>query len=50
MLLKERSLFCLQKVADGGIMAVKAAQSRKVLDYFLETLWLNPIRGSRVDS
>ncbi len=50
MLLKERSLFCLQKAADGGIMAVKAAQSRKVLDYFLETLWLNPIRGSRVDS
>jgi hypothetical protein len=50
MLLAERSLFCLQKVADGGIMAVKAAQSRKVLDYFLETLWLNPIRGSRVDS
>jgi len=50
MLLKERSLFCLQKVADGGIMADKAAQSRKVLDYFLETLWTNPIRGSRVDS
>ncbi len=50
LLLTERTLFCLQKVADGGIMAVKAAQSRKVLDYFLETLWLNPIRGSRVDS
>jgi len=50
LLLKEGTLFCLQKVADGGIMADKAAQSRKVLDYFLETLWTNPIRGSRVEN
>lgn len=50
LLLKERTLFCLQKVSDGGIMAAKEAQSRRVLDYFLENLWLKPIRGSRLQA
>ena len=48
LLLKERTLFCLQKVADGGIMAARGAQSKKVIDHFLERMWLEPIRGSRV--
>lgn len=50
LLLKERTFFCLQKVSDGGIMATKEAQSRRVLDYFMENLWLKPIRGSRVQA
>jgi len=49
LLLKERTLFCLQKAADGGIIAARGAQSGKVIDHFLERLWLEPIRGSRVE-
>ncbi len=47
LLLKERALFCLQKTSDGSIIAARAAQSQKVIDHFLERLWLAPIRGSR---
>jgi hypothetical protein len=48
LLLRERTLFCLQKVSDGGIMTAQEAQSKKVLDYFLDRLWRKPICGSRV--
>jgi hypothetical protein len=49
LLLSERTLFCLQKVAEGGISATRGVQSKKVLDHFLERLWMKPIRGSRVE-
>jgi hypothetical protein len=48
LLLAERTFFCLQKGADGSIIAAREVQSRKVIDHFLERLWLAPIRGSRV--
>jgi tRNA A37 methylthiotransferase MiaB len=48
MLLRERALFCLQKTSDGSIIAARGRQSKKVIDQFLERLWLKPIRGSRV--
>jgi tRNA A37 methylthiotransferase MiaB len=47
-LLTERAFFYLQKGSDGGIIAAQAAHSKRVLDYFLDRLWRNPIRGSRV--
>ncbi len=50
LLLAERTLFCLQKRSDGSIIAASGAQSKKVIDHFLERLWLAPIRGSRVQT
>jgi radical SAM superfamily enzyme YgiQ (UPF0313 family) len=50
LLLAERVLFCLQKVADGSIITAREVQSKKVIDHFLERLWLAPIRGSRVQT
>jgi radical SAM superfamily enzyme YgiQ (UPF0313 family) len=50
LLLAERTLFCLQKTSDGSIIAAREVQSRKVIEHFLERLWLAPIRGSRVQT
>lgn len=46
-LLTERAFFCLQKAADGGMIAARVAQSQKVIDCFMEKLWVKPIAGSR---
>jgi tRNA A37 methylthiotransferase MiaB len=50
LLLAERALFCLQKTSDGSIIAAREVQSQKVIDHFMERLWLAPIRGSRVQT
>jgi uncharacterized protein YaaW (UPF0174 family) len=49
LLFNERSFFSLRKDSRGRILVVKEKSSKKVLDYFIEKAWENPILKSRTD-
>src|SRR4030042_4093304 len=47
LLFEGRSFFSLRKDSRGRILVVKEKSSKKVLDYFIEKAWENPILKSR---
>jgi hypothetical protein len=49
LLFNERSFFSLRKDSRRRMSVVKERSSRKVLDYFFEKGWKNPILRSRLD-
>ena len=47
LLFKERSFFSLGKILEERYLVLKEESSKKVLDYFFEKAWENPILKSR---